>query len=403
MDAASTDNLQQTAAKLADQMHAAVHLQNKQLTEIQQSLLAEQEVLQELKDMDAASTDNLQQTAAKLADQMHAAVHLQNQQLAEIQQALLAEQEVLQELKDMDAAKTEYLRQNTQQLGAQITNSAQAQEKLINTVAKGVEQQQEKSSANAAQLTSLLETMQKNNQNEQETIKKHLRAIQSKTLQQYNELNFADLLHDSTQNTPWLKDKTLSLYGWAANYSFIYTLFRILDNLSPLHILEMGLGQTTRLTSQYIAYKNPSATLDVCEHNQDWISIYAPQLPPSDNIKVHHLALEYFDYEGKQNDKYKNLAQVTGNIKYNLIIVDGPVGGGKNFPRSNIIDLIPQNLAEDFIIIFDDAGRAGEQNTIAQTKAKLSAQGIAFGTQQRDALKSQFLIFSKSWEFVQYL
>lgn len=53
--------------------------------------------------------------------------------------------------------------------------------------------------------------------------------------------------------------------------------------------------------------------------------------------------------------------------------------------------------------MFDDAERAGEKNTIAQVKAKLSAQGIEFGVQQRDALKSQVLVFSKSCEFVRYL
>lgn len=356
-----------------------------------------------LKNLDIAKSMQLHKTAEELTQRIMSSAQIQEKHLDDIQNAVISNRKTLQELKAVDVAKVENLQKNAQQLETQIMTLVQNQEKQLNTVAECLHQQQEKSLAGTSQLSNLLETLQKNNQNEQEAIKKHLHIIQNKALQQYNELNFADLLHDSTQNTPWFKDKTLSLYSWAANYSFIYTLFRILDKVSPLHILEMGLGQTTRLTSQYIAYKNPNATLDVCEHNQDWIDIYVPELPKSSNIKVHHLDLEYFDHDGKKNDKYKNLAQVTGNIKYNLIIVDGPVGGGKNFPRSNIIDLIPQNLAKDFIIIFDDAERAGEQNTIAQTKAKLSAQGIAFGTQQRNALKSQFLIFSKSCEFVQYL
>lgn len=403
LDVVKSKQLHKTAEELTQHILTSAQIQEKQLVDMKQVLSVCQKNLQYLKSVDFTQTAHLYQTEDKLEKQVYAATNMQEKYWADIQKVLNANQEVLQELKAGDGATAENLQKNAQQLEAQITASVQSQQRLINTMAERLYQQQEKSLASTSQLSNLLETLQQNNQNEQEAIKKHLHIIQNKALQQYNELNFADLLHDSTQNTPWLKDKTLSLYGWAANYSFIYTLFRILDKVSPQHILEMGLGQTTRLTSQYIAYKNPAATLDVCEHNQDWIDVYTPELPISSNIKVHHLDLEYFDYDGKKNDKYKNLALVTDNIKYNLIIVDGPVGAEKTLPRSNVMDLIPQNLAKDFIIIFDDADRTGEQNTIAQTKAKLSAQGIAFGTQQRNALKSQFLIFSKSCDFVQYL
>lgn len=227
--------------------------------------------------------------------------------------------------------------------------------------------------------------------------------LQNKAQLQYQELNFADLLHDSTQNSPWLKDKNFALYGWAANYSFIYTLFRILDNVQPAHILEMGLGQTSIVTSQYIANNKPEADLDIIENDESWIKIYEPKLAKSQNIKLHQCDIEFFDYEGEQSRKYKELDKITGDKKYNLIIVDGPLGGAQKFPRSNIVELVEHNLAQDFIIMFDDAERAGEQNTIAQTKAKLASQGIEFGFQQRNALKSQVLIFSKSCEFAKYL
>lgn len=242
---------------------------------------------------------------------------------------------------------------------------------------------------------------------ELETQKSHLvkevQNLQNKVQCQYQELNFADLLHDSTKDSPWLKDKSFALYGWAANYGFIYTLFRILDNVQPDHILEMGLGQTSLVTSQYIANNNPEADLDIIENDENWIKVYEPRLAKSQNIKLHQCDIEFFYYEGEQSRKYKELNKITQDRKYNLIIVDGPFGGAQKFPRSNIVELIEHNLAKDFIIMFDDAERAGEKNTIAQVKAKLSAQGIEFGVQQRDALKSQVLVFSKSCEFVRYL
>ncbi|MBZ7982169.1 hypothetical protein AVBRAN12640_06420 [Campylobacter sp. RM12640] len=63
-----------------------------------------------------------------------------------------------------------------------------------------------------------------------------------KYLQNYmNEMYFARLLADSFRNSFWLKDKSISLYGWAANYSFIYILFRILDKVSLNNILDRDL------------------------------------------------------------------------------------------------------------------------------------------------------------------
>ncbi len=230
-----------------------------------------------------------------------------------------------------------------------------------------------------------------------------VQSLQNKTELQYQELNFADLLHDCTQNSPWLKDKNFALYSWAANYSFIYTLFRILDNVKPDKILEMGMGQTTLVTSQYIANYQPQSELDIIENDVNWINVYQSQLAKHDNIHLHQCDIEFIEYEGEKSRKYKELNKMTKEKKYNLIIVDGPFGGAQKLPRSNIIELVEHNLAQDFIIIFDDAERLGEQNTIAQTKAKLTELGIGFDTQQRNALKSQFLIFSKSCEFAKYL
>lgn len=403
LDVVKNKQLHKTADMLIQHLVSAYNNQAKQLADIQQSLATSQETLQNIQEMDVSNIERIQHASNELINQINSVAEIQAKQLADIQQALAVVQKNLQEIKIIDADKKEYLQQSTQQLTAKITASVQAQERMLTSVSDFLSRQQENSLEKTTQILNFLETWKERAQRMQEEMKTRLLSLQNKNQRQYQELNFADLLHDSTQNSAWLKDKTLSLYGWAANYSFIYTLFRILDKVSPLHILEMGLGQTTRLTSQYIVYKNPSATLDICEHNQDWIDIYTMDLPKSSNIKVHHLELEYFDYVGQQNDKYKDLAQVVGDLKYDLIIVDGPVGGGKNFPRSNIIDLIPQNLAKDFIIIFDDAERPGEQNTISQIKAKLTAQKIAFGTQQRNALKSQILIFSQSCEFVQYL
>ncbi|MBR6356335.1 MAG: hypothetical protein IKR92_05725 [Alphaproteobacteria bacterium] len=231
-----------------------------------------------------------------------------------------------------------------------------------------------------------------------------INILRANTQNFYNELWFANLLHDTIIQSPWLKDKTFSLFGGAANYSFIYSLYRILDKVNPTNILEMGLGQTTRLTSQYIAYKNPAAHLTVCEHNLEWIDIYTPELPDADNIDIKHFDLEYFMQDGKQNDKYSGLSEYVKQQKYDLIIIDGPIGYGKNLPRTNIFDLINNNnLADDFILIFDDAERAGEQATIAYTETLLHNKGVNFASFARYGSKKQYFITSQSRSFIHFL
>ena len=297
------------------------------------------------------------------------------------------------------------INQTEQSLQTQVAKSqelVQEQQTTLNRVQERLEDLSTLKEIDFAQ-KSEINVLSQDIEKQKSQLLERVQNLQNKAQLQYQELNFADLLHDSTQNSPWLKDKNFALYGAAANYGFIYTLFRILDNVQPAHILEMGLGQTSMVTTQYVANNQPEADLDIIENDESWIKIYEPKLAKSQNIKLHQCDIEFFDYEGEQSRKYKELNKITGDKKYNMIIVDGPFGGAQKLPRSNIVDLVEHNLAQDFIIIFDDAERAGEQNTIALTKAKLASLGIEFGFQQRNALKSQVLIFSKSCEFAKYL
>ena len=237
-----------------------------------------------------------------------------------------------------------------------------------------------------------------------EQMQKELQEWRNLANRQFKELNFADLLHDTINESEWLHDKSFSLHGWAANYSFIYMLYRILDNAKPQNILEMGMGQTSRLTSQYAAYCNPNATLDIIENDAGWIATYQPQLAQSEHTKVHHRDLEFFTYDKVECRKYKDLSEIVGNTKYDLIIIDGPWGAEQNLPRSNILDLIKNhNLADDFIMIFDDAERKGEHNTSAQAIKLLQEQNVEHFVFQRNGIKTQTYITSSTKSFIQYL
>ena len=172
-----------------------------------------------------------------------------------------------------------------------------------------------------------------------------------------------------------------------------------MDYFNPKNILELGMGQTTKLTSQYAQNKNKEALVQIIEHDEEWIKYFSSQFENSENVKTYKKDLETFTIYNSQNDRYSDLQDVIINNKYNLIIVDGPIGANKQYPRTNVVDLIPNNLAEDFIIILDDVNREGEKNTADLIFTTLEKNNIKYYTGYRNATKQQLIITSESCKF----
>ncbi|MDR2865578.1 MAG: hypothetical protein LBV68_08220 [Spirochaetaceae bacterium] len=65
-----------------------------------------------------------------------------------------------------------------------------------------------------------------------------------------NALLFSNTIIDSV----WLKYKSFSPGGWAMDNAALFTLYRILNDMSPQNILEFGLGQSSKMIHQYAAF-----------------------------------------------------------------------------------------------------------------------------------------------------
>ncbi len=218
----------------------------------------------------------------------------------------------------------------------------------------------------------------------------------------FKELLAANIFNNLIKSVEWIKLTDFLPVKNAATYSFLYFLFVVLEYLSPEKILEFGMGQTSKLTSQYVAYKNQNASLQIVEHDKNWIKFFSQQIPIKENIKIIHKNLVQFDMNGTLNDKYENLSDITDTNKYNLIVIDGPVGAHRTYPRTNIVDLIPKHLAEDFIIILDDAERDGEKNLASLVFRKLEEKNIRYKSNLREATKTQLVITSENYSFLGY-
>lgn len=213
---------------------------------------------------------------------------------------------------------------------------------------------------------------------------------------------YSKVLSDCTKNTEWLKQSNFTLTGGAANYSFIFILFKILDTLRINNILEFGLGQSSKVTTQYAKYKNPDSTLSIVEHNQEWIDYFKKELILSEKTKIYQKNLINCELNGVESDKYEPLDNIVENKKFDLIIIDGPIGQDKTYPRTNVLDIIPEHLAESFVIILDDAERTGEKNTANLILKKLDDNNINYCKSYKVGAKTQLLITSKDYEFINW-
>jgi hypothetical protein len=144
--------------------------------------------------------------------------------------------------------------------------------------------------------------------------------------------------------------------GRAANSSLLYLIFRLLRDFPRLNILELGAGQTTLLL-EALHRAGLAASVATLEHDQTWATAisgkvgHEVRIAPLRPESVLGVATEVYDIE---------LA-----ARFDCMIVDGPVGTPQQ-SRWGTLKLLQQNLATDFIVIFDDAERPGERDTIAR-------------------------------------
>lgn len=219
---------------------------------------------------------------------------------------------------------------------------------------------------------------------------------------QYSELLDAQIFNNLINSVDWVKSRDFIPTGGAATYTFLKNLFIILEYIQPKNILEFGMGQTSKLTTPYVAYKQNKAKLTIVEQDKDWLDYFSKQLPKHENIDLVYKKITDAIINGTANTKYENLSEITQNNKYDLIVIDGPIAGMDCYPRSNIIDLIPQNLAEDFIIILDDAERYGEKNTAELIFNKLEEHNIEYYKSYKTSVKTQLVITSPSYRFMSF-
>lgn len=215
---------------------------------------------------------------------------------------------------------------------------------------------------------------------------------------QANEIEWANIYHDSIRGKKWLEELPLNIGRWAGNYSFFYVLHRILNDYQPKNILEIGLGESTKMISTYLDNFLTQSKHTVVEHNPDWVNSFTNKFKISDRSKIEVIDLELKIVNGFEVTGYKDFdIKITDD--FDLYIVDGPFGADR-FSRYDIISLVKKfELNKEFIILFDDTNRKGELETCDDICSILKKKKINYHTFHYFGNKASTIIASDKYKF----
>lgn len=212
---------------------------------------------------------------------------------------------------------------------------------------------------------------------------------------------WATTWHDIIKESQWLSDQMFAPGRWAVGYQYLYVLYRVLNEFNPNSILELGLGQSTKMISQYVEYSKETRHI-VVEHDIEWEQFYKNKNSICDRTTIEHLDLgkEQFN-DDKEVIVYKDFKNTFQNEKFDFISIDAPFGGEAiKYARIDILKIIPQCLEDRFVIMVDDYNRSGEKEMVQELCRILHENSVEYHCGLYSGAKDCFIIVSKNYKFL---
>lgn len=224
------------------------------------------------------------------------------------------------------------------------------------------------------------------------------RENQQKIIKLNQELDWANVYHDSIRGKEYLKNMSLNIGRWAGNYSFFYVLNRILNDFKPKTILEFGFGESSKFIMAYLDNFLLETKHLIIEQDENWANLFKSSFEVSKHSTIKICPLQIVIIKGFQTNSYSNLDSVI-NSKFDLYIVDGPFGT-KKFSRYDILRVVEKNeMNDEFIIVLDDFNRNGEKETAKDLLQLLKQKGINIHTQVYSGVKSVLVIATDKYKY----
>ena len=218
------------------------------------------------------------------------------------------------------------------------------------------------------------------------------------------ENGWANVFHDAIRGSKWLgEDVSFAPGRWAMGYPGLYATFCVLDNMKPESILELGLGQSTKMMASYAQNIGKNVSHSVVEQDSEWIDSFSRNNDVSKmNIVNLNLKEEKFDLEENGIASvytYDGFVDEFSGRQFDFILIDGP-WGSDYFSRIDVVKIMPDCLKDDFVIIMDDSERAGEARTVQMICDTLADSNIQYFTGVYEGEKNTTVITSAKYKFL---
>ena len=180
----------------------------------------------------------------------------------------------------------------------------------------------------------------------------------------------------------------------AANYSLLYVIYRIVRDGKPARIAELGAGQSS-LFLDSLRDVEPFSALTI-EHDAAWAS----SVSASVRHEVRLIDLEEISFRGHIAKGFAGTA--LDSFDADVLIVDGPIGAPHR-SRWGAGPMIERMAGREFIIVFDDAERPGEKETIAEVMSMLREANVEFFVKCIFGMSFQFVIMTKRYRNIMFI
>ena len=304
---------------------------------------------------------------------------------------------IMQQLIDLSSKNTTLL----EKINAQAEEINQLQRKLSQvqmSIVDGNSELLQQTNSISAVLTA--ETAQ----HQQEKLRNAVEAVHKQAAEgrrSASEAVWAEIFNNAISGSPWLTNTAFAPGRWAVGYPALYAMYRILNEVRPKRILELGLGQSTRMIAQYAA-THESVEHIVVEHDPEWISFFKNDFQLSARSKIVQLDREMVSYKEAESVRvFKGFRESFDGQKFDFLSIDAPLGGDmKQYARIDILSLLPDCLSDDFVIMIDDAERSGEAHTIAEMEMCLKQEGIPYRRGRYSGQKDSVILCAERVAFL---
>lgn len=187
-----------------------------------------------------------------------------------------------------------------------------------------------------------------------------------KQLNKQNEVSALQLLDDLMPKSTYIPLTTYSILP-----STIHHVANEVIVNERTKIIEFGAGYSTFVLAKLIKKNNLNAKFYSIESNLDWIDLLRGVLEKeelTDFVKLIHSPLTDSAFSFKEHKKWYDtdiLDKHIGNEKFDLVVVDGPMGTEK-YSRFGAIPYLLNKLKEDYFILLDDTFRKEELEIIEE-------------------------------------